>query len=140
MAAELLKKYLGSNDKIEVLSAGVGAAPGMRATENTLKVLQKEGIDVTNHRSSPLLKQLIARADLILVMERYHKYRILEIAPEAKSKIHLLREFEKDPQEIIEPDVPDPIGKPLEVYERSFELIKEGIENLVKRLKEIGWI
>ncbi len=140
MAAEMLKKILGHNDKIKVISAGVGAMLGMSATDNTIKVLQREGIDATKHKSISLSKKMIEEADLVLVMERYHKYRILEIAPDAKSKVYVLREFERDPQDVIEPDIPDPIGKPLEVYERSFDLIKEGIDNLIKWLKESGWI
>jgi protein-tyrosine-phosphatase len=139
MASEMLKKTLANNKKLEIISAGTSAMLGMKATENTLNVLQKEGINAFAHKSAPVTKDLIDKADLIFVMERFHKDRILEISPEVKPKVHLLREFQKDPHEVVEPEVPDPIGKPMEVYERSFELIKEGLENLVKWLKENGW-
>src|SRR3989338_8076467 len=82
MASEMLKKLLGpdGNKKIEVLSAGTGTIAGMQATNHTAKILQREGIDVSKHRSIPVTKELIEKADLILVMERFHKYRALEIA------------------------------------------------------------
>ena len=141
MAAQMLKKLLGpGNKKIEVLSGGVSAISGMQPTEYTLKLLQKEGINGLAHRSSPISKAIIEKADLILVMEQFHKDRILEIIPEAKGKVHLLREFEKDPKEVVEAQIPDPIGKPLEVYERTFELIKEALQDLMKWMRESGWV
>jgi protein-tyrosine-phosphatase len=140
MASEMFKKLLGHNKNIEVVSAGTGTIPGMKATEHTINLLQREGIDAAGHRSMPVSKHLIDSSDLILVMERFHKDKILEISPNAKHRTYLLREFHKDPREIMEPEIPDPIGKPLEVYERSFDLIKEGLDNLVKWLKINRWI
>jgi len=141
MAAEMFKKMLGEGiNKINVISAGVGTVPGMQATEYTIKVLQREGVDASAHRSMPASKELLKKADLIMVMERYHKRRILEIDPDAKDKVHLLREFRKSPDEIVEPEVLDPIGRPLEVYERTLVSIKEGLDDLIKWLKKEGWI
>ena len=140
MAGEMLKKLLGPNNKLKILSAGISTITGMKATDYTINVLQRQGIDASSHRTTPISKELIAKADLILVMERFQKDRVLEISPDAKGKVYLLREFQKDPKEIIEPEVLDPIGKPLEVYERAFDLIKEALENLVKWLKSNGWV
>jgi len=141
MAAELFKKMLGADaDKIKILSAGVGTVVGLEASEYTVKVLQEEGIDATKHRSMPVTKDVLEAADLIIVMEHYHKERVLEIAPKAKGKVHLLREFQKAPDEIIEPEILDPIGRPLEVYERVLSLIKEGLEHLIKWLKQNRWV
>lgn len=140
MAAEMLKKILGPNDKVEVLSAGSGAMPGMQATDCTVEILKKEGVDATNHRSLRLSKEMIERADLIFTMERFHKDRILRLVPQANGKVYLLREFQKDPGEVVEPEVPDPIAMPMEVYERSFGLIKEPIQHLAEWLKKNGWV
>jgi len=141
MAAEMFKKILGpNNDRIRVLSAGVGTVPGMQASEYTIKVLQRESIDATKHRSTAVSKSMIQEADLVITMERYHKYRILEIDPSAKYKVHVLRELGKAPDEIIEPEIIDPIGRPMEVYERCLDLIKEGLENLITWMKKEGWM
>lgn len=141
MAAELFKKMIGAGrDKVKVISAGVGTIHGMQATEHTLRVLQREGIDATKHRSMPVSKQLLESADLIIVMERFHKYKVLEIAPKTKGRVYLLREFQKAADEIVEPEIIDPIGRPLEVYERSLELIREGLEILAGWVKKEGWI
>ena len=141
MAVEMFKKMLGGDkDKINILSAGVGTMPGMRASEYTIKVLQREGIDATSHRSIAISKDMIQNADLVIAMDRFHKNRIVEIDPSAKNKTHVLREFKKAPDEILEPEILDPIGRPLEVYERSLVLIKEGLENLIDWVKKEGWI
>ena len=141
MAAEMFKKMLGvDNDKIRVLSAGVGTAPGMHASDYTIKVLQREGVDATKHRSVAVSKNMIQEADLVITMERYHKNRILEIDPGAKGKVYVLRELGKAPDEIVEPEILDPIGRPMEVYERSLALIIEGLENLINWMKKEGWI
>ena len=141
MAAELFRKMLGRDSgKINITSAGVGTIAGMRASEHTLEVLQKEGIDAAGHRSTQATKQLLEAADLIIVMERYHKYRVLEIAPSVKGKVHLLREFQKAPDEIVEPEILDPIGRPMEVYEKSLELIKDALGDLIKWLRQNGWV
>jgi len=87
MASEMLKKTLANNKKLEIISAGTSAMLGMKATENTLNVLQKEGINAFAHKSAPVTKDLIDKADLIFVMERFHKDRILEISPEVKPNI-----------------------------------------------------
>jgi protein-tyrosine-phosphatase len=141
MAAELFRKMLGPDaEKMNIASAGVGTITGMRASEHTVEVLQKEGIDATKHRSVQVTRSLLEKSDLIIVMERFHKYRVLEIAPSVKNKVHLLREFQKAADEIIEPEIPDPIGRPLEVYERSLDLIREGLTDLVSWLRKNGWV
>ncbi len=132
MAEELLKKRLveqGRRD-IEVLSAGVMMAEGLGPTEETQALLAGEGIDVSQHRSQRVTKELIKKSDLILVMERMHEERILELAPEVKIRVFLLKEFAKikDNGQGIE----DPIGRPGEVYASTYGIIKEAVERIVK--------
>jgi len=141
MAAELFRKMLGADaEKIKIISAGVDTITGMRASDYTLEVLQREGIDAAKHRSMQVTEELLEKSDLIIVMERFHKYRVLGMAPSVKNKVHLLREFLKAPDEIVEPEIPDPIGRPLEVYERSLDLIREGLKDLVSWIRKNGWV
>jgi len=114
MAAALFKKAaLEKNLNIDVDSCGIAAFSGMGASREAIDVLRHVGIDIFGHKSKPLNKQLINWADLILVMEKGHKDRILQDWPEAGNKIFLLTEFAKSEEK----DIIDPIGKPLEVYE-----------------------
>ena len=131
-----LKRMEGQlQEPIEVDSAGVFAIEGMSPTRETLTVLQQEGIDLSSHMARPVTQELIRQADLIFVMEPFHLEEILRRAPEAKDRAHLLKTYGlPDPSKVSDPGIPDPIGKPLEVYEVCFVTIREAVERLVKQL------
>ena len=131
MAAGLLKKKLRETGRynVEVLSAGIMMLGGMGATAETIELLKQEGIDVSTHRSQRVNKELIQEADLILVMEKLHEEKILQIAPEAKFRVFLLKEFAKINAANL--DIPDPIGKSGEFYNQTFAVIKEAVERIV---------
>ena len=144
MAQGLLQQKLNQmahrlNDPIEVESAGVFAIEGMSPSKETLKLLQQEGIDMTGHMAKPLNAEMIRNAQLILVMEQLHLEEILRRVPEAKGKAFLLKNFgHSDPAEVGDPNIPDPIGKPLEVYEVCFATIRESIERVAHSLITSG--
>ncbi|MCM8796192.1 MAG: L-threonylcarbamoyladenylate synthase [Candidatus Omnitrophica bacterium] len=131
MAKALLEKKLeedGRGDEIEVLSAGIIMLDGLRASDETKELLAKEGIDLTTHRSQPVTKEMIKKSDLILVMERLQEERIIELAPEAKNRLFLLKEFAKIKDNNL--DIIDPMGKGREFYAQTFALIKEAVERI----------
>ena len=61
-------------------------------------------------------------------MERLHEKRILELAPEVKNRLFLLKEFAKIDDNNF--DIADPIGKSIEFYENTFAIIKEAVERI----------
>lgn len=132
MAKGLLKKYL-SGREIVIASAGVSAIPGFRPTQETIEIMAKEGIDVSGHLSQRLTPEMIQQADLILVMERWHKEQILRLVPSAKAKVFLLKEY-ANASDWSELEIPDPIAKPIEVYEKCLQAIKECVEKAVAKL------
>ena len=132
MAKGLLKKLLTGRD-VQVASAGVSAIPGFRPTKETIDVMAKEGIDVSGHLTQRLTSEMVDRADVVLVMEHWHKEQILKLAPSAKSKVFLLKQF-ADQAQGTEIEIPDPIAKPPEVYDRCYQMIKECVEKVVAKL------
>ena len=136
MAEGLLKKMAKEMKKnnVRVNSAGVATMNGIPPTENTITVMKKEGVDVSNYRSPKLTKEMITRSDLIIAMHKFHRDRIIELAPPAEPKTHLLKDFTRLDDGTREPNVADPIGCPLEVYERVLEVIKKHLEELVKKI------
>ena len=122
-------------DSVSVESAGVFAINGMGATRETQRVLLDAGIDAAGHRARTLTLPMIQEADLILVMEPFHAEEVFQRAPGAKSKVHLLKPYGLAPNEVVgHPNIPDPIGKPLEVYEVCFAEIREAVERVAKSL------
>ena len=121
-------KELGRSD-VEVLSAGVMMG-GLGATEATRRLLAQEGIDVSMHRSQRISRDLIKKCDIILVMERRHEEHILEIAPQAKNRVFLLKEFAKIKDNDL--NIADPISQSEDFYARIFNLIKDAVDTVAK--------
>ncbi len=128
MAEGLLKHLLkqkGRND-FHVLSAGVSAMGGTGPSPETVDVMEKEGVDVSGHISQPVTLQLIRLADAIFCMEEFQRDILIAQAPETQEKVHLLKLF-MNKQKILDPNIPDPIGRPKEVYESCLITIKDAV-------------
>ena len=138
MAWGLLKKLLEEKGDYQIKTAGTAAMEGMLPTAEAIQVMADEDIDISGHLSRFLSQTMIDESDLILVMERRHKEHILKRRPRAQNKVHLLSEYGRIHQEdkLVDPDIPDPIGKSLDFYRSVFEIIKEGLLRTVKELEE----
>jgi protein-tyrosine-phosphatase len=138
MAEGLMKKYLKElgKDDIKVVSAGTSALGGLPPTDEAVKVMQEEGVDVTAHRSTKLDENIVRDADLILVMEGMHKDFIDSNFPEGSYKSYLLKEYGSEGESHYpeSKNIPDPIAKPIEFYRLSLEVIKEQVERVAKLL------
>jgi tRNA threonylcarbamoyl adenosine modification protein (Sua5/YciO/YrdC/YwlC family) len=135
MAEGLLKKKLKEQNRradIEVLSAGLMTPGNSGATGETVEIMRREGIDVSLHSSRKLTRDLLNKADLILVMERIHEARIREAAPNVKNRLFLLKEFARLPNNLL--DIPDPIGNSLEYYGETFSVIREAVNKVAEIL------
>ena len=132
MAKALLEKKLKEKNRldIEVLSRGIMMSGGLSATSATREVLKKEGIDVSAHRSEGITASIIKRSDIILVMEKIHEEKVLELVPQAKNRVFLLKEFAKIDDKTM--DIPDPIGRSEEFYQMTFDVIKEAVERIMQ--------
>ena len=129
----LVKRFkdIGINDVI-IMSSGTGAIPGLKPTKEAIQVMKEQGIDVSGYISSSLSKMHIQSADAVLAMEPRHKDRALDMAPEAKDKIYLLREFSSEETGKTS-FISDPIGRPVEFYR---EIFGENIRNIVANQKK----
>jgi len=131
MASALLTKKLKEAKRldVEVLSAGMMSG-GLGATEETRELLRQEGMDVSGHRSQRVTKEMMDRSDIILVMEKLHEQRLLQLAPEIKNRLFLLKEFAKINNNNM--NIDDPIGRTMEFYEETLAVIKEATERIAQ--------
>lgn len=138
MAEGILRKYLCDRGRtgIRVMSAGVGTIDGLPPAKNTVDVMNEYGMDVSSYRSRSLTNEMIARADLILVMEEGHRDEIIRRVPDARSKTFLLRQYgrECDEPSLVDFNVPDPIGLPPEDYRYSMNIIREEIKRAMESI------
>ena len=144
MAQGLLQQQLKQREfqlkePIEVASAGVFAIEGMSASKETVRLLQQEGLDFSGHMARWLTDEMIRQSDLLVVMEQFQREEIVRRVPGAKERVHLLKTFtQKSEAPVRDLDVPDPIGKPAEVYEVCFATIREAVERLAEWLASAG--
>jgi len=132
MAEAWLKKVLKDRNRqdVEVSSAGLLSSNATLASRATIEILGQEGIDVSGHRGRQLIGDLLKQSDLILVMEELHREKALELAPQVKNRLFLLKEFAKI--DVGFPDIPDPIGGTGEIYNNTFSVIKEAVDRIAK--------
>ncbi len=137
MAAEFLQSLLrqANVETVSVESAGVYAVEGMAPTRETQRVLQEVGVEVASHKACTISPTMADEADLIFVMEHFQGQEVARRIPTAAAKIHLLKSYGLPlDQAGGNQDIPDPIGKPMEVYEVCFTEIREAVQRLVRSL------
>ena len=120
----------GIGAHLRVLSAGTGAFPGSPASEGSATVASRHGLDLEAHRSSLLTPELAAEADLVLGMAPGHVLRARALAPEVP--VELLGSYAAGGEG--GPEVPDPFGAPVEVYEETYRVIEELVAGALDRL------
>ncbi len=123
LAEGLFRKYLKENNisDIEVTSAGVGAFPGDGVSINSILVAGSRGVDISDHRARNINPEHLLTTDLFFCMSDSHKQILARHCDENK---------------IVVLNVPDPFGRPIEVYEEcarqlesQFSFILEKIQN-----------
>jgi protein-tyrosine phosphatase len=129
----LLARRLGYKpDELEdrgvlVMSAGIAAALGGRASPEAVDVLGTMGIDLRDHETQPLTEPLVRHADVIYTMTRTHREAIVAQWPAAAERTFLLCADESE--------VCDPIGGPLERYQRCAAQILAELEIRLNELE-----
>lgn len=96
MAAALFQRILrekGALGQIEVRSAGVAAESGAFASRFALEALREIDVDLAGHKATRINEQLVQWADLILAMTRRQKETVIAAYPEARDRVHVLKEF-----------------------------------------------
>ena len=134
MAEGILKSMLQERgiDNIEVSSAGIGSMGGYPATPFAIEAARTWGVDISDHRSRELTRELIQAANLILAMSPEHVKYILRLDRSAADKTFLIKGF-PEPYSPSQEGVRDPIGGTLEEYNQTYMELDE----IIRRLENI---
>ena len=130
MAESIARKVLAEHgitpDQARVMSAGAFAGDGSTATREAVQAVGALGADLSRFRSRALRPEFLRDADIIFAMSATHVAAILEMDPSAADRVYLL-----DPTGA---DVPDPLGGPQSLYDRTartiYELIKARLDDI----------
>jgi protein-tyrosine phosphatase len=104
-------------------SAGLSATPGAPASAEAVRLLRRDGIDLTGHVSRTVTEELLARADHIVTMTNSHLQWIREEFPQAAGRARTLSPRHRD--------VNDPMGAGSEEYAHCKEEIAHYLEGLL---------
>ena len=79
------------------------------------------------HRAQQFNKELAFSSDLILTMDTEQQKQIEVRFPSLCGRVHRLGKWS-------EIDIPDPYKRPREIFEQSFHLIRQGVDEWLKVL------
>ncbi|MFK7894506.1 MAG: hypothetical protein AB8G23_01655 [Myxococcota bacterium] len=127
-AAALLDAHVPG---LTVTSGGLHAADGHTSPQRAIDLASGFGIDLNDHRTTPISARLVAEADLIIVMEGAHRAELARIHPDVLPKIRILGDFlAASPR-----DLPDPWAEDEVVGRVIFARVKQAAEALAIRLE-----
>ncbi len=108
-------------------SAGLFAVEGENAAQNTIRVLQENGIKCM-HQSRALNKDDLDWATHVFTMTTMHKDLVMNSYPAYADKIFTLKEFIGEGEHSL--DIADPYGGDDAVYRRTFAELNELISKM----------
>lgn len=129
----LLSARLGcAPDELEdhgviVASAGIAAMVGGRASPEAIDVMRGRGLDLRLHETQPVSEPLVRHADWIFTMTHAQRQAILAQWPGAAERVATLS---ADGADIV-----DPIGGPVERYERCALQIEAELKARIESLE-----
>ncbi len=127
LARATIAKKLGTTpDRIgdfgfDVRSMGVFAAVGAPAADHAIRAMAERDIDISSHRSSPALPEVVGELDHLYCLTQSHLDALRMLLPPGKDGA----------LELLDPDghdVPDPIGGSALDYRRCAESIQAAID------------
>ena len=111
MAAALLKRFLPDayRETISITSAGLHAQAGYGADSRAVVVAKEFGVSLDDHCTQCLSADLVAKADIVLVMDYRNEAELLARYPHARKKVFLLGIYaERENADQVE--IKDPYG------------------------------
>ena len=135
MAEGLLRQMLSKKRaaNVHIHSAGTHGLDDQPAAAFAIQAAAEMGIDISGHRARSLDRDMVSKADLILVMEPFHREIVARAVPRGKSdKLRLLADFERPRQSDI---IDDPYTRPLKVYRACLNRIQRCLEGVVHYLE-----
>ncbi len=112
--------------QLSARSAGIFAQEGTPISDNALAVMKKYGFEPLNRKSVQINSDMIARADLVLVMTQQHRVTLAGEYPDSAEKIMTLKKFTTDE----DGEIADPFGGSMDSYEDTFLEMKDCLDRL----------
>jgi protein-tyrosine phosphatase len=134
IAEGILKKKLVEKGitSVDVSSAGTFAMAESPAANLAVEISAQHGVDLSNHGSRHVTKQMLAGADLVLGMEVDHIVEARLTLGDTGRKYHLLSDF--GPAHMHGQDIDDPYGGPLSEFALAYQEIEKCVDGLLDHI------
>jgi len=110
-----------------VYSAGIAAVVGHAAAEPTQQLMHERGLDISGHRATQLVPDMLLQMDLVLVMEKQQQQFVEKMQPAAKGRIFRLGHWGNQ-------EIQDPYKQEMRVYREVLGMIDRGIADWMERI------
>ncbi|HXY69199.1 MAG TPA: hypothetical protein VEH62_07090 [Gemmatimonadales bacterium] len=118
---------------VDVASAGFLAA-GRRSPSDAVAAAAELGVDLAGHRSQLITGAHLVNTDLVVVMDREQRRRVLAMRPGLAGRVLLLGDLDPEPGPWR--DVPDPVNQPLDAFRSAYARIDRCVRSLVSPWRE----
>jgi protein-tyrosine-phosphatase len=133
LAQTLMTAQLPATSKVKVFSAGFHREEQRPADPRMVRVAAAQGADLTRSRSRLVGDQLLTESDIIFVMERDHRNRLVALNPKVANKTFSLGACLTGPKR-MHAEIADPYNKPETVYRACFDDIQGAVDCVIGEL------
>lgn len=130
-----LVKEAGLKDRFEIDSAGTsGYHDGELADPRMRHTAERHGMKLTS-RSRKFIREDFERFDYIIAMDRsnHRDIEALRDGSEGDGVVHLMRDFDPEPDSL---DVPDPYYGGEDGFEKVYRILRRSCETFLSKLTE----
>lgn len=128
--AEHRLRYLLGHDEVEIDSCGVDVNQGNYPPAESVAVAAEYSCALSERRAKSLAECDIENADLILPMEYWQYKRLLQLYPQKKHNIVLLRSIAPFPQCLF-CNIVDPYGWGEKEFRRVYSLVDRALHRIL---------
>lgn len=138
LRARCLLAEAGRTD-VKCGSAGIRTSQGARAPVDAVTAARQYGVSLDHHVPLALTRQLVARHDMVIVMEASQADQLRALYPEFRDRIFLLALYDDTPGGAYERcNIADPFGQPLVAFEACYWRIERALRGWVRELTAAG--
>lgn len=128
MAEALLRQRVLAKD-VQIASAGTHAMLGSPMDPLAQAVLQMHEVPTHWHRARQVDRNMLHRAELILLMENAQLKSVLRLAPEVRGKTFLIGKWQQ------QLEIADPYRRPKLAFEQTYEHLSRCVDDWLPYLQ-----
>ena len=132
LAEAYLRSILEPESGITVVSAGLDTTDGKPAHPFARSVAGLHGLTLEKHLTAQMTREMVDKADVILVMELAQLSMLLKLCPKVRGKVFVLSEF--NGSSCV--DIHDPFSGTVDDFQECLRIIRDSCNGFVSQLQK----